>query len=63
LIHQAVTLTCASCPLLGSSEGISGIVLLLESLPFAELILPLNDNADAHRVNKYLCVYSIRNFD
>jgi hypothetical protein len=54
LIHQAVSLTCASCPLLGSSEGISGIVLLLGSLPFAELILPLNDNADAHRVNKYL---------
>jgi hypothetical protein len=54
LIHQAVSLARALCPLLGSSEGISGIVLLLEPLPFAKLILPLNDNADAHRVNKYL---------
>jgi hypothetical protein len=54
LIYQAVSLACVSCSLLGSSEGISGIVLLLKPLPFAELILPLNDNADAHRVNKYL---------
>jgi hypothetical protein len=36
---------------LGSAEGISGIVLLLEPLPFSELILPLDDDFDAHRIN------------
>jgi hypothetical protein len=54
LIYQAVSLSCASCPLLGGSESISGIVFFLKPLPFAELILPLNDNTDVHSVNKYL---------
>jgi hypothetical protein len=29
-------LACELCPLLSGVEGISGIVLLLKSLPFAE---------------------------
>jgi hypothetical protein len=44
-----MTLACGFYPLLGSAEGISGIVLLLKPLPFAELILPLNDNLGCHQ--------------
>jgi len=44
-----MTLTCRSCPLLGSAEGISGIVLLLKPLPFSKLILPLNDDRGCHQ--------------
>ena len=32
-------------PVLGSAEGIGSIVFLLKPLPFAELVLPLNDDA------------------
>jgi hypothetical protein len=34
---------------LGSSEGISGIVLLLKPMPFPELVLPLDDEFSHHR--------------
>lgn len=46
LIYQAVTLSCGSCPVLSGAESISSIVLLLEPMPFSELILPLDDDAD-----------------
>jgi hypothetical protein len=46
IIHQAVTLSCGSCPVLSSAESIGSIVLLLEPMPFSELILPLDDDAD-----------------
>jgi hypothetical protein len=44
-----VTLASSSCPLLGSAEGIGSIVFFLKPLPFAELVLPLNDDAGCHR--------------
>lgn len=48
IINQAVTLPSASCSLLNSPEGISGIVFLLKPMPSSELILPLDDDLVAH---------------
>jgi len=41
----------ASCPLLCGSVGIGSIVLLLETMPSAELVLIFNDDLDGHRIN------------